>query len=104
MAQGHPYTHAHKVAMDLAPLADAAANAGYGDALSREIAQANTARHALELLTRAGASDVVRSVAVRAKFESERIAGPGVSVRLLMFDYDGSLLADILPEEGERHD
>jgi cobalt-precorrin-5B (C1)-methyltransferase len=95
MAQGHAYTHAHKVSLDLAPLAQLAAERGYDELLCRDLTTANTARQALELLLARGAMDVIDGVARQALEQSRSIAGTGLSVRLLLFDYDGTLLADI---------
>lgn len=95
MAQGHAYTHAHKVSLDLNPLAQMAAERGQDRAFCRELASANTARQALELLSERRALDVIDAVARRALEQSVRIAQNRLCVRLLLFDYDGTLLADI---------
>ncbi len=97
MAQGHAYTHAHEVPLDLVPLARLAGELGRDDAFCAEIAGCNTARHALELLLAAGAADVIHAVSQQALCESARIAGPDVKVRLLLFDFDGAPLADVGP-------
>jgi cobalt-precorrin-5B (C1)-methyltransferase len=94
MAYGHACTHAHTVPMELEQLSEIALNSGYGERFCGEIASANTARHAFEILGEAGAWEVVRKVAIKALAESARFAGEGVRVRLLLFDYDGRLLAD----------
>lgn len=94
MAQGHPYTHAHRVALDLDPVARLVLEKGYGQDFSREIAQCNTARHALDLLLEKGAPDVVRAVAHQAREQSLELAGRKVRVRVLVFDHHGELLAD----------
>lgn len=95
MAQGLPYTHAHTTPLDLNPVARIAREAGFGKTFCRELASANTARHALELLLAQGASGVVRAVAEQAAGEAARFGGYGPSIRLLLFDYDGSLLVDL---------
>lgn len=102
MARGHAYTHAHKVALDLAPLAASARDAGYEDDLCRELANANTAQHALEILLANRAHDLVEAVARQAVAESVRIAGGAPDVRLLLFDQTGSLLADVNSRGEER--
>lgn len=95
MAQGHAYTHAHRVALDLQPLAEWVRQLGYPTELSSQVAGANTARHALELLLEWGAEQVI-GVAARAALEqSLLLAGEQMRVRLLLFDYDGTLLADV---------
>lgn len=95
MAQGHAYTHAHKVALDLQPVAECAAGFGLDAAFRRELAEANTARHALELLLARNALDVVRAVSCRAAEQSRRLSEGRVDVRLMLFDYNGTLLADV---------
>ena len=94
MARGHSYTHAHSVPLELQQVAEMAGNSGYGVSFCGEITSANTARHALEILSRAGAGEVVRKVALKARAESARLADGGTRVRLILFDYDGRLLAD----------
>lgn len=95
MARGHAYTHAHKVALDLEPLAASAREAGYGDGLCRELASANTAQHALEILLANGAHDLIEGVARQALAQSVRMAESVREVRLLLFDQKGGLLADV---------
>ncbi len=95
MARGHAYTHAHSVPMDLDQLAGIAAQAGYESAFCSQVASANTARHALEILAQRRASDIIESLAREALAQSARLAGHEVDVRLLLFDYGGALLADV---------
>ncbi len=95
MAQGHPYTHAHSVPLDLDFLAGIAHTLGHDAAHCRELASANTARHALEIIAAKGSYDVLESVAQRAALQSARLAGEGAWIRLFLFDYNGRLLADV---------
>ncbi len=95
MAQGLEYTHAHKNRMDLGPLAALCRAAGCPGRMCREIEHANTARQALDLLLAENASDLVRAVADGAADASYRIAEESMSIRLLLFNYDGRLLADV---------
>ncbi|NTU48382.1 MAG: cobalt-precorrin-5B (C(1))-methyltransferase [Syntrophobacteraceae bacterium] len=95
MGQGHPYTHAHRVSLDLKPLAELAREKGYGRQFCEELASANTARHALQLLVEQGDFDIVRETAAWALQSSLRFAGGHISVRVLLFDYDGNLMADV---------
>lgn len=95
MAQGHAYTHAHRVSLDLTPLADLAASLGYDGSFCGSLAEANTARHALELLRERNAQDVIRGVAVQALDQSARLVEYRLPLRLLVFDYDGTLLVDV---------
>jgi cobalt-precorrin-5B (C1)-methyltransferase len=95
MAQGHAYTHAHKVSLNLNPLAELAAAQGYDALFCRSLAEANTARHALELLLERRAEEVIRSVALQALDQSARLVEYRLPLRLLVFDYDGTLLVDV---------
>ncbi len=95
MAQGHPYTHAHSVPLELDFLAGISNSLGYDDAHCRELSSANTARHALEIIAAKGSHRILESVAQRAAVQSARLAGEGTRIRLLLFDYDGRLLADV---------
>ncbi len=95
MAQGHPYTHAHSVPLDLDFLAGIAHSLGYDAAHCRELSSANTARHALEIIAGKGSHGILESVAQTAAAQSAGLAGEGARIRLLLFDYDGSLLVDV---------
>jgi cobalt-precorrin-5B (C1)-methyltransferase len=95
MAQGHAYTHAHRSPLELQPLALLAGERGYGAALTEALAGANTARQALELLLAEGAGDVVEAVARQALKQARGFAGRPIALRLMLFDYDGTLLVDV---------
>jgi cobalt-precorrin-5B (C1)-methyltransferase len=95
MSQGHPYTHAHSVPLDLGPLAEQGRAAGYPEVFCRALAGANTAREALDLLLANGANDLIRSVATGVLGQSSRIVGNSMALRLFLFDYEGSLLLDL---------
>ncbi len=95
MAQGHAYTHAHSVPLEIDFLVGVARDAGVDDALCRQLADANTARHALEILEAGGRSDIAGVIGEMAKTRSKELAGRKAEVRLLLFDYNGSLLADV---------
>jgi cobalt-precorrin-5B (C1)-methyltransferase len=95
MAQGHAYTHAHKVSMDLQGIADSARLKGYDEDFCSELQSANTARHALTMLLKRRALDVIRTLTEQALQHSKQITGDNLAVRILLFDYDGTLLMDI---------
>jgi cobalt-precorrin-5B (C1)-methyltransferase len=95
MAQGHPYTHAHRVPLVLGPLAEQARQAGYTASFCQSLAHANTAREALELIMARQADDLIRTVAEGVLEQASRIAGKTMAMRLLLFDYEGSLLLDL---------
>jgi cobalt-precorrin-5B (C1)-methyltransferase len=95
MAQGHAYTHAHTVPLDLNPLAQLARDKGYDETFCRQLASANTARHALELLLARQDKDVIHSMATQALKQSTHLTENQLTVRLLLFHYDETLLADV---------
>lgn len=95
MAQGHDYTHAHSATLDLELVAKIAKGLGYDEAFRRELAGANTARHALEIIEKRGALEIVHTVAAQALERSAALAGNAMSVRLLLFNFEGGLLADL---------
>lgn len=95
MAQGHDYTHAHKTSLDLDLVSELARDSGRDDLFCRQLAEANTARHAFELLQAEGASDVIHAVAALALKNSVRLTANQMTIRVLLFDYDGALLVDI---------
>lgn len=95
MAQGHPYTHAHAVPLDLGPLARQAGKAGYPGALCHGLEGANTAREALDLLLANRAEDLIRTVALGVLEQASRITGSEMKVRVLLFGYEGKLLCDL---------
>ena len=95
MAQGHAYTHAHRNPLELKHLAMLSERMGYDPSLCQEISVANTARHALEILQARQAGDVIAAVARRARKQSKKISRQQLATRLLLFDYDGAILADI---------
>lgn len=103
MAAGLPYTHAHKAALDLNTLVRCGEKVRTDPAVLDRAAQANTARHALEILLESGAQELIHEVAREALRRSRRFAGPGLRrLRLLLFDYDGTLLADVHDAEGPQ--
>jgi cobalt-precorrin-5B (C1)-methyltransferase len=95
MAQGHRYTHAHTVPLDLSPLAEQAGKLGYPPGVCRGLAGANTAREALDLLLANHAEDLIRTVAQNVIEQASSLVRDPVKVRLLLFGYDGSLLFDL---------
>lgn len=95
MAEGHLYTHAHRVPLSLKPVLAAARKFGLDSAFCDRLAAANTARHASELLLGRGAKQVIDEVALQAARQSFRIADRKVPVRVLLYDYDSRLLSDV---------
>jgi cobalt-precorrin-5B (C1)-methyltransferase len=95
MAQGLDYTHAHKAPLELGLVAELAGDLGLDRGLCEQLAQANTARHALEILLHRGLLSVVEAVGCRALEQSRRLTHEQLAVRVLLFDYQGALLVDL---------
>jgi len=83
------------VPLELDVLAAAAQSLGHDADHCRELASANTARHALEIIARKGSHAILESIARMAAAQSARLAGDGAQIRLLLFNYDGRLLVDV---------
>lgn len=96
MAQGLEYTHAHAGPTDTALLADLAALAGAQPDLIRQVAHANTARHALELVE---APDLRRRfvtlAAARALQSARMFAGNAPRIRVMCFDFEDKPLVTV---------
>ena len=60
--------------------------------LAQSVAGANTARQALELLTKAGAGGVVAGVGTKLLAALRDYAGPGPGLSALVLDFDGAPL------------
>lgn len=99
MAAGHAYTHAHRVPLELGPVLAAAGKFGCPQAFRDQLASANTARHALQMLLAQGAHQVIEEVARAAALKSAELTGRRLPIRLLLFAYDGRLLADVSGSE-----
>ena len=104
MAQGAPYTHARSADLDKAALAEAVRAAGLPEPLARDVARANTAMHALEMVTsRAGdrgAQDLCRILTARAMEAARSHAGPGPDLEYRVYTMDGHPLATMRSCEG----
>jgi cobalt-precorrin-5B (C1)-methyltransferase len=95
MAQGHPYTHAHRVPLDLGRVAEQAREAGFALSFCRSLADANTAREALDLLLANRAGELIRAVGQDVLAQASRISGDSMALRLFLFGYEGNLLLDL---------
>jgi cobalt-precorrin-5B (C1)-methyltransferase len=90
-AQGAAYTHAHKTDMDLKTLSEWFPD--LSDLLRQEIADANTALGALEILKRNQMEDKVQIVAGKVIESARNFAGPAPCLWVKIFDFDGKVLA-----------
>lgn len=94
MADGRVQTHAAGSEVNMTLLAELAAEAGAAAALCDEIRAANTARHVLEVCTRAGFTGLATQVCRRVAENLGRHAGGGLEVLARMVDFDGALLGE----------
>ena len=91
MAQGVSHTHAANAAMTLKALARWTARLTGDDALARQVAQANTARHALEYIMPDHPA-VVAETGRRMTAAARRFAGPELAVGGVIFGFDGEII------------
>jgi cobalt-precorrin-5B (C1)-methyltransferase len=91
-AAGLEYTHAHKAAMDLPLLAEWLRAAGLQEHVSAQIAQANTARQALDILRAENLLGLATEVGRRMLRSASSFAGPDLDVWAVIIDYDGTVL------------
>ncbi len=96
LAAGQMQTHVAGGAVDVAFLADLARDAGAPDGLVGAIAAANTARHVEELIDAAGFLDFYRHVAERAAVACNAHAGRRLDLEVILFDFEGRVLARAL--------
>ena len=92
IARGRLMTHSAGGAVDLRHLAGVARRAGAGAALAAEVAAAGTARRAQELVLGAGLRGFFDLLAADAVGACRGVVGPRPEVRVLLFDFDGTLL------------
>ncbi|MEW6266899.1 MAG: cobalt-precorrin-5B (C(1))-methyltransferase [Thermodesulfobacteriota bacterium] len=91
-AQGLADTHAHKAQLQLTELAGWLEEAGADPELVREVAAANTALQALDLMRSRRSLDLTAAVGRRVLSSARKFAGPGLDLWLAIVDYDGSCL------------
>jgi cobalt-precorrin-5B (C1)-methyltransferase len=92
IAQGFRQTHASRGLADLKELGRWTADLTGDAVLAKAVARANTARHALELLTGARGGEVVAQVGEHMLAVLRDYAGSGPKLTALMLDFDGSIL------------
>lgn len=95
MAQGLAYTHAHQAPTDFKALAELAGQAGADEWVCREVAVANTARHALELVPEGGVREGFVEITVAKALNAARAhAGPGPRVGICCFGFEETVLGE----------
>jgi len=93
ISQGKGHTHASRGLPNLAALADLTRDLTGDLALALEVARANTARQALEILTGAGAATPVVAAVGRGLVEILRnFAGPEPRLAAVILDFSGAAL------------
>ncbi len=100
-AQGLACTHAHRAAMDLGVLAGWLSQAGAPSELAAQVAAANTAAHALEILQAAGRLDLAALVGPRLLAQAAELAGAEVAVWCAVLDNQGGALFDSRQQGGQ---
>lgn len=99
MAHGIPHTHAAKSAMTLKKLSEWALDVSRDPDFAERVSIANTARHAFDFI-RVEHPELIARVGRKMINAASRFSGESVSVRGIIFDFDGNLIFD---KEGERH-
>jgi cobalt-precorrin-5B (C1)-methyltransferase len=92
-AQGLPNTHARSAPLDLAALAAACAEAGLAPEAVAQVAAANTALAAQEIILASPAAEAcLAAVAARALACARKFAGPGPVLEYRLYSQDGARL------------
>ncbi|SDB12480.1 cobalt-precorrin-5B (C1)-methyltransferase [Desulfonatronum thiosulfatophilum] len=101
MAQGRPQTHARLFPVDLNALAELALRVGVERDLAASIAEANTARHALDLLRASSCCEqAVRRVLEAACRHCRCWARGTMDLELILLDYDGCVIQRVQCPKG----
>ncbi|EPR30960.1 cobalt-precorrin-6A synthase (deacetylating) [Alkalidesulfovibrio alkalitolerans DSM 16529] len=94
-AMGLANTHARSTATDFAFLAREALAAGVSPGVANALREANTAMHALSLLAEDPARPaLLRALCRRASENARNFAQCELDTRAILFDFDGTVLAD----------
>ncbi len=99
MAQGVPYTHAKSADLDFSAMADAARRAGLPGDAARAVGTANTAMHALQLVSDMAGPEAAKALCLalagRAMTFARIHAGPGPVLEYRVYSMDGHPLATL---------
>ena len=93
MAQAIPHTHARSARLTLGKLAQWAREVGSGTELSRQVAEANTARQAFDLI-KAACPALIEKVGNEIINAARQFGGPHMALRALIFDFNGKVCFD----------
>ena len=97
MANGKMQTHVAGSEVNLELLAELAAQLGADAETRAQIAQANTARHVLELCHERGLTGITDLICEKACFHGLAKIGGGLDVRAYLVDFSGALLGQFPP-------
>jgi len=97
MANGKMQTHVAGSEVNLELLAEFAAQLGADGDTRAQIAQANTARHVLELCNERGLTGITDLICEKACFHGLAKIGGGLDVRAYLVDFSGALLGQWPP-------
>jgi len=97
MAAGVKQTHVKGSKVDMKFLADVASRCGAGALLLGRIRATNTARHVLEIVKESALKGFFDELARLVQKQMASHAESKVPVSVLLFDFDGSVLADTMP-------
>ena len=98
LAKGTKQTHVKGSKVDMKFLAGIASECGADAAVLGRIRAANTARHVLEIVKDSDTKGFFDALAARVREQMISHAENRVPVSVLLFDFDGSVLADAMPE------
>lgn len=93
MAQGVPHTHVSKASLTLDRLATWAHELSGSRKLARQIATANTARHAFDIIG-PDHPEIIAHVGQKIVKSAQRFAGKGLAIQSIIFDYKGNVVFD----------
>jgi len=97
IAQGYMQTHAAGNRVDTEFLANLGTKFGVSGSLREAIRTANTARHVGELVLTAGATSFLEGLCQEVVLQCRAHIQNGLEVGAMLFDFDGTLLANVPP-------
>jgi cobalt-precorrin-5B (C1)-methyltransferase len=102
MADGKMQTHAAGSEVNMALLANLAAEIGAPADLCQRILAANTARHVLEMCKEAGVTGLTAIICQKVVEHTQRHGGGAVPIEAFLIDFNGMPLGHYPPEAGTR--
>ena len=93
MAAGVKQTHVKGSKIDMKFLADLAQNCGADKTIIKKILTANTARHVSEIIKENGIEGFFSQICTETYNHMKKLAEDKVSLEVILFDFDGTILA-----------